>query len=83
MLGIIVAASRTRRQMVQRMGRILRPKPDGGRASFVILYAENTSEDPRSGAHETFLEEATTVATGLWAGRITESDEYRAFLRQQ
>lgn len=60
--AVVVAASRTRRQMVQRMGRVIRPKPQGGHATFALLYARDTREDPASGAHETFLEEATAVA---------------------
>ena len=45
-LGIVVNASRTRRQMIQRMGRILRRKRPGVGARFVILYATDTIEDP-------------------------------------
>lgn len=54
-LAIVSAASRSRRQMIQRMGRVLRKKEDGGLAKIVILYVLNTSEDPRFGAHETFI----------------------------
>ncbi len=61
-LAVIAGASRSRRQMVQRMGRVLRRKPDGRRARFAVLYVENTVEDPRSGAHEAFLSEITHVA---------------------
>ncbi len=61
-VGVIVASSHSRRQMVQRMGRIIRPNADGGCASFVILYVRGTSEDPASGAHHAFLEEMTDVA---------------------
>lgn len=56
-VGVIVAASRSRRQMVQRMGRIIRPKADNRRATFIILYVRNTSEDPELGAHGAFLSE--------------------------
>ena len=56
-VGVIVAASRSRRQMVQRMGRITRPKDDNRRATFIILYVRNTSEDPGLGAHSAFLGE--------------------------
>lgn len=56
-LGIILAASKTKRQMIQRMGRILRPKKDGRPATFIIVYMRNTSEDPEFGAHEAFLGE--------------------------
>lgn len=61
-LGIVVGASRSRRQMIQRMGRVLRRKADGRRARFAVLFVEGTVEDPRLGAHETFLEEVTDVA---------------------
>jgi RNA polymerase primary sigma factor len=45
-LGIVMSASRTRRQMIQRMGRILRRKQPGVAACFVIMYAKDTLEDP-------------------------------------
>jgi superfamily II DNA or RNA helicase len=61
-LAVIVGASRSRRQMVQRMGRVLRRKPDGRRARFVVLFVEGTVEDPRRGAHEAFLGEIVDVA---------------------
>ncbi|MHB8434835.1 MAG: DEAD/DEAH box helicase [Acidimicrobiales bacterium] len=61
-LAVIVAASRSRRQMVQRMGRVLRVKPDGRRARFAVLFAEDTVEDPDFGAQEAFLEEIIPVA---------------------
>lgn len=61
-LAIILGASRSRRQMIQRMGRVLRKKPDLRLARFAVLYAEATIEDPAHGAHETFLEEITDVA---------------------
>ncbi|MBA3606049.1 MAG: DEAD/DEAH box helicase [Acidimicrobiia bacterium] len=61
-LAIILAASRSRRQMIQRMGRVLRRKPDGRVARFVIVYASETVEDPACGAHEGFLDEVTPVA---------------------
>ena len=61
-LGIIVATSRSRRQMVQRMGRVLRRKKDGRLARFAIIYVEDTIEDPRQGAHESFLDEVTSSA---------------------
>lgn len=61
-LAVIVAASKSRRQMIQRMGRILRRKADGRIARFAILYLEGTHEDPASGAHGTFLDEVTSVA---------------------
>ncbi len=56
-LAIIFATSKTRRQMVQRMGRVLRRKADGRFARFIVLYVEGTTEDPAVGAHESFIGE--------------------------
>lgn len=66
-LAVILASSRSRRQMVQRMGRVLRPKPDGARARFVVIQVAGTVEDPALGAHAGFLEEITDVADELRA----------------
>ncbi len=54
--------------MIQRMGRVLRRKPDARHARFAVVCVESTIEDPAQGGHETFLEEITEVA-----------DEVRAF----
>jgi superfamily II DNA or RNA helicase len=62
-LGVIVAASMSERQMIQRMGRVLRPKDDGRPARFLVLYVQGTMEDPRRGAHEGFLGRILEVAT--------------------
>ena len=48
--------------MIERMGRVLRLKKDGRKAQFIITYVEGTSEDPRLGAHEAFLDEILPVA---------------------
>ena len=61
-LAVIAGASRSRRQMIQRMGRVLRRKPDGRRARFAVLFVEGTVEDPGHGAHEAFLDEVVGVA---------------------
>lgn len=44
-LGIVMAGSKSRRQMIQRMGRVLRAKADGRRATFIVVYARDTIED--------------------------------------
>jgi superfamily II DNA or RNA helicase len=82
-LGIVMSASRTRRQMIQRMGRILRRKRPGGRARFVIMFARDTLEDP---AHrierDGFVEDIERIseATGVFDGERFE--ELDAFLAQ-
>lgn len=63
--AVILAASRGRRQMVQRMGRILRRKDDGRHATFVVVYVAGTSEDPDQGAHEAFLEDLLDLASDV------------------
>ena len=45
-LGIIVAANRSQRQMVQRLGRVIRKKEDGRVGRLVVLYSKGTVEDP-------------------------------------
>lgn len=60
--AVILSASRSRRQMVQRMGRVIRPKADGRNAIFVVAYVRGTSEDPANGAHQNFLRELIEIA---------------------
>jgi hypothetical protein len=48
--------------MVQRMGRVIRPKPDGRGARFAIIFGTDTREDPAHGAHSSFLDEVLPLA---------------------
>jgi RNA polymerase primary sigma factor len=64
-LGIVISASRTRRQMIQRMGRVIRKKNDGRPAKFIIMYIKGTSEDPECGAQETFIDMITETDCNL------------------
>ena len=64
-LAVILAASQSQRQMVQRMGRVLRRKAGGRHARFVIVYVEGTAEDPVLGAHEGFLDEIVPLAADV------------------
>ncbi|WP_233266759.1 DEAD/DEAH box helicase [Tomitella fengzijianii] len=64
-VGIILAGSKSKRQMIQRMGRIIRPKADGRHASFVVMYMRGSSEDPDGGAHEVFLSELMAIAEDI------------------
>ncbi len=61
-LAVIVGASRSHRQMIQRLGRVLRRKVDGRVARFAVLYVEGTIEDPAAGAHEGFFDAVTDIA---------------------
>jgi superfamily II DNA or RNA helicase len=73
-LAIVLAAFRTRRQMIQRLGRVLRLKPDGRPATLVIVYAAGTREDPDQGAQEDFLAEVIDVARSVTV-RLPDDDE--------
>lgn len=64
-LGIVISASRTKRQMIQRMGRVIRKKNDGRQAKFIIMYIKGTSEDPDCGAQETFIDMITETDCNL------------------
>lgn len=46
-LAIILAAHQSERQFIQRAGRVLRKKKDGRKAGIIIVYYENTMEDPK------------------------------------
>src|SRR4029079_11251160 len=62
-LGIVVSASRTRRQMIQRMGRVLRRKQPGVAARFVIMFAQDTLEDPANRVErDGFLDEIERIS---------------------
>ncbi len=74
-LGILVSGSARRRQMIQRMGRIVRRKDDGRGAVFVVLYAADTSEDPTAnpnpeGYFRTLTENASRTAVFSVDGRL-------------
>ncbi len=75
-LGIVVTASRTRRQMIQRMGRVLRRKEQGSGARFVPIFARDTLEDPMvNEERDGFLEEIERISEN---SRIfTETDRNR------
>ena len=75
-LGIVMSASRTRRQMIQRMGRILRRKRPEIAARFVIMFAKDTLEDPANRVdRDGFLDEIERIsaATGVFDGERFEA----------
>ncbi len=79
-LAIIVASSKQRRQMIQRMGRVMRRKHDGRDARFIILFVKDTEEDPRRGAQELFVEELLDVARESNIFELDETERLRTFL---
>ncbi|MFN0091667.1 MAG: DEAD/DEAH box helicase [Acidimicrobiales bacterium] len=80
-LGIVVSASRTRRQMIQRMGRVLRRKRPGVSARFVVLFARDTLEDPAlRGERDGFVEEIEQISEAAAVFDASCFAEIEAFL---
>lgn len=80
-LGVVVSASRTRRQMIQRMGRVLRRKDVGSGARFVILFAADTLEDPSATEdRDGFLDEIEAISDAIRVFGVTELVELESFL---
>ena len=82
-LGIVMSASRTRRQMIQRMGRILRRKQPGIAARFVIMFAQDTLEDPSSRVErDGFLDEIERISDANGIFDSAHVDVLDAFLAE-
>lgn len=81
-LGIIVAANRSQRQMVQRLGRVIRKKADGRVGRLVVLYSKGTVEDPDVQGEE-FLGKVLPFAREVDFFDIkTDLSRLQEFLRQ-
>jgi superfamily II DNA or RNA helicase len=79
-VALVLAAFRTRRQLVQRLGRVLRRKHDGRHADLVLLHAAGTGEDPARGGHRDFLAQVRPVADDVAEVRAGEVDRLGAWL---
>jgi len=80
-LGVVVSASRTRRQMIQRMGRVLRRKEAGVGARFVILFAADTLEDPTATEdRDGFLDEIESISDKIRIFGVDDLNEVTGFL---
>lgn len=62
-VAVVLAAFQTRRQMVQRLGRIVRRKDDGREATLVVVYVKDSREDPAHGGYHEFVELVSKAAT--------------------
>lgn len=79
-LGIVLAANRSKRQLVQRLGRVIRRKADGRAGKFVVFYTKGTIEDPQIGGDE-HLNEVLPHARELgWFELPDDRDEILSFL---
>jgi superfamily II DNA or RNA helicase len=71
-VAVVLATFRTRRQLVQRLGRVLRVKRDGREARLILASATGTAEDPEQGGHGDFLAEVAGVAREVRRLRLPE-----------
>lgn len=72
-VALALSAFRTRRHLVQRLGRVLRRKEDGRAAHLILLHATGTLEDPERGGHHGFLAQVDGVARRRRDVRLTAS----------
>jgi RNA polymerase primary sigma factor len=55
----------TRRQLIQRLGRVIRRKPDERSARVFVLFVKGTPEDPESKAREDVVAELCEHASSV------------------
>lgn len=77
--GVVTSGSRSRRQMIQRLGRVLRKRP-GKTARFVVLCARDTYEDPEGDGHEGFIREVLHVLPRGRAWDVFDAEDMAACL---
>jgi len=63
-LGIIMSGTGSGRELIQRLGRILRPKQNGRKARLVELVSKNTRETNTSAKRITALKKNSSANTG-------------------
>ena len=81
-LAIVLGTTRSRRQLIQRMGRVVRKKADGRMARMAVLFVAETSEDPTDGACEDFMDMITDAASATEVFDLrTEQKAALEFLR--
>jgi superfamily II DNA or RNA helicase len=81
-LAVIFGSTLEERTMSQRIGRVLRIKPDKRFARFVYMYVRDTTEDPENGAHETVLAELLEASDDNFVCTLPgQTTALRAFLK--
>ena len=80
-LAIVLASNRSRRQLVQRLGRVIRKKDDRRLARLAVLYVIGTIEDPELGANQDFMYLVENVADDIkYFGPSTSSSRICSYL---
>jgi RNA polymerase primary sigma factor len=79
-LAVITGKSNSRRQLIQRLGRVVRRKQDNGIGRIVILISKDTTEDPDVRDSEAFYEVFEGANIGLaryeYNEKSSELDKY-------
>ena len=63
------------------MVRVIRLKADGRHARLLLLFVQNTPEDPASGGHEAFLDAVVEHAASTHIFDSTDTEAIRTWLR--
>lgn len=61
-LGIVLSSAKAERQMIQRLGRIIRSS-EGKTARLIIFYYRDSIEDPSLGGYKHFIQKVSPVAS--------------------
>jgi len=77
-LAIITGKSRSRRQMIQRIGRVVRRKLDGGFGKIIIIISEGTLDDPNVSNTEAFYDVFTDAEVDI--NRFSIVDELKELI---
>ena len=73
-LGIIISGTGSKREIIQRLGRLLRPKQDGRKAKLVELVSSHTHETRTSAKRMSALKEKNRSASSVTAAVVTTTD---------
>jgi superfamily II DNA or RNA helicase len=79
-LAIVLASSRSKRQMIQRMGRVLRKKQDERLARIAILYINASMEDWTTSEYSSYEDIIDSVADAVEVFGPEDLDEACDFL---
>ena len=81
-LAIIMGTTQQGRQMIQRVGRVIRRKPDKRYARLLYIYMRDTTEDSVAGSGEVLPQDMLDVANEVGDFRIPgEFSALRTFLK--
>jgi superfamily II DNA or RNA helicase len=81
-LAIIVAGTRVKRQLIQRIGRVLRRSPDKPFARIVKLFVKGAADDPLSAGADAFSRALISSGRAKIAQWPSDAPEILVFVRE-